>query len=94
MQDSFDTNFQVFDESFGTQNQNGVLLNFPGSNCGGTHDDHFSENTQDQDLQKTVLMNRNSSPERGNGSRSKSKKHTVKGNRSDNFENIGSRNLF
>jgi hypothetical protein len=92
-QDSFDTSFQVFDESFGTQNQNGMLYNFPGSNCGDTHDDYHSGNTQD--LQKTILMFRNSNPEQGNHCPSKSKKLTVKGNRPNRSkypENIGPRN--
>jgi hypothetical protein len=92
--DSFDTNFQVFDESFSTQKQNPMIFNIPGSNCGGTHDDHYSGDAQDQELRNTVLMFRRSSPTNGQGSPPKSKKLTVKGNRAKNFKSIGSKKLI
>jgi hypothetical protein len=88
---SFDTNFLAFDESFRTQNQNPIIFNTPGSNCGGTHDDHFSGDDQDQDIKKTVLMLRRSSPTNGEGSPRKSKKLTFKGDRAKNFTNMTSR---
>jgi hypothetical protein len=88
---SFDSNFQGFDESFITQNQNPMIFNTPGSNCGGTHDDHYSGDDQDRSLKKTVLMLRRSSPTNGQGSPRKSKKLTVKGDRAKNFKNIGPR---